>query len=131
MAKSLRAYVSPSGLVDFPHDGKTKGGQTMSNLDELTIINRNGTILEPFIVPVPKAYIVDLAEFDDSEATKQCLLASVQRLREVMVELDIDEATGYIMGLTLNMDSAERLARIAWNQGKVKLGGELWAKRDF
>lgn len=107
----------------------------MSNLEDLTITDRVfGEIKEPFIVPTPRPYVVDLRRCVNDKARQAYitrLLAHVQELRDIMAELGINETEAYEIGLTLNVHSGELLAQRAWNQGKNKLAVRLWAERKF
>lgn len=107
----------------------------MSNLEDLTITSRKfGKIEDPFIVPVPRPYVIGLTRCATAEARRaeiNRLLAHVQELRDVMAELCINETRAYELGLTLNIHTGELLAQMAYKQGKAKLGSKLYNERKF
>jgi len=91
----------------------------------------------PFIVPTPKAYIVDLtdlyeqgmqfpfADVEKETEKREELLGKVQKLRSIMARLDIGELEGYELDLTLNIHTREYLRRRAWEQGQDDVASEL------
>lgn len=62
-------------------------------------------ITDPFIVPTPSPYVVDLGSYTIEERAKrvESLLESVQFLREILVELGIKEHEAYAKGYSLNI----------------------------
>lgn len=73
----------------------------------------------PFIVPTPVPYVVDLIHYEsevEREAIKARMVEDCQLLYEVLAMLGISLKTARDAGYTLNIDTRDRLRRIAWEQ---------------
>ena len=87
-------------------------------------------IVEPFIVPTPKPYIIDLCHhLNDKEQTIAQLLQQVELLREFMTALGISESEGRKLGLTLNGVTSQQLHNMAMTEGKYTLAALILDNR--
>lgn len=70
---------------------------------------------EPFIVPTPRAYVVDLYGYPSTvrELKVEQLLEKVQFLRAVLTRLGIGEVEAYEQEYSLNKTSWEKLYGLA------------------
>jgi hypothetical protein len=92
---------------------------------------RRDLMKQPFIVATPKAYIIDLASFPETEEeTKEGMLKDVDFLRDILRLLGISETEAYKKDYTLNKRTGEELAHIAHMQGKTAawqlINGHRW-----
>lgn len=87
-------------------------------------------ITEPFIVPTPAPYIIDLAHHrSDKGQTIARLTEQVELLREFMTALGISEFEGRKAGLTLNGSTSELLYNKAMDKCKFDLARKIMNNR--
>jgi len=83
-------------------------------------------IREPFIVPTPTPYIIDLSNHpNDKEERIAEITRHVGLLRGFMAELGISEAEGRQLALTLNSATTDLLYRRAIGTGVYGLAARI------
>lgn len=86
-------------------------------------IEREAAFVEPFIVPTPKAYVVDLAHYKSPEekaAVVRHLLGQAEGLSNILRILGISYPEAFEREYSLNLTTREALYRLSLSNSEAR-----------